>query len=524
MEKNKISIEFHSIARDLIRNIWVVVLSVLIGYMGIFIASHKVYTPEYTAKATLVVNTRGATTGSTSTLTITNEMANVFVNIFSEPAMKARAAEHLGVNRFDGKVFASVMDQTNFIELKVTADQPQKAYDLLSAIVAVHPEISQRIFDNAAISVIRKPSMPTGPSNAISTGNKELIISACATLSLTAILVLSLMRDTVKNEEAFNSKIDSKLIGSIVHEDKQMTLRDYRQKKKKGLLLHSNAFISLRFAESFHKIAAKLEYMKYQNGNKVFAITSVTENEGKSTCAANVAVALADRGNRVVLVDLDGKKPALFKIFSEQYDERYEIANLFNHKISEKEFRLKNYKNTSLFLALNTQAYPDYNKWIENGEIDKLLNVLKSKADYIIIDSAPLSLDASVTDLIQKADKTILVVRTDIVRTPAINDAIATINTISNNLAGCILNDVHLNIMLFSFTGNDESNYYGKKYGGYGKYGNYGKYGHYASPTPYGKYEVNSSHYGHFDLNSPSNYGYYDKHEKVTQTEKNSDS
>ncbi len=496
--------------------------------MGIFIASHKIYKPEYTAKATLVVNAKGSTSGSTSSLTITNEMANVFVNIFSEPSMKASAAAHLGLDKFDGKVSASVMDSTNFIELKVTADQPQKAYDLLTALVAVHPEISQQIFDNATISVIRKPSMPSGPSNAISTGNKDLIVSACATISLAAIIVLSLMRDTVKNEETFNNKIDSKLIGSIIHENKQMTFQDYRQKKKKGLLLHSNAFISLRFAESFHKIVAKLEYMKYQNGCKVFAITSVAENEGKSTCAANVAVALADRGNRVVLVDFDGKKPAIYKIFSEQYDEHYEIANLFDHKISEKQFRLKNYKNTSLFLALNTKAYPDYSKWIENGEIDKLLNVLKSKADFIIIDTAPLSVDSSVTDIIKKADKTILVVRTDVVRTAVINDAISEINTISNNLAGCILNDVYLQLMPFSFTGNDESNYYGKKYGsygkygGYGKYGHYGHYGHYVNPTPYGSYEINSGHYGQYDAvihNSSS-----DNREKVSHTESTSDS
>jgi Mrp family chromosome partitioning ATPase len=49
----------------------------------------------------------------------------------------------------------------------------------------------------------------------------------------------------------------------------------------------------------------------------VIAITSVAENEGKSTCAANIAVSLADRGNKVILLDLDFKKPALYKIFSE---------------------------------------------------------------------------------------------------------------------------------------------------------------------------------------------------------------
>ncbi len=511
MEKNKITIELHSLIKDIIRNSWIVLMSVLIGYMGIFIASHRIYTPEYTAKTTLVVNVKGANTGSSSSLTVTNEMANVFINIFTQPTMKQKAAAYLGLENFDGKIAASVMDQTNFIELSVTADQPQMAYELLKAVVAVHPEISQQIFANASIMVIRHPSIPTGPSNAISTSNKDLIISGCATISLAAIIMLSLMRDTVKNEEAFINKIDSRLIGSITHENKKMTLRDRRQKKKKSLLLHSNAFISLRFAEGFHKIAAKIEYLKHKNGGQVFAITSVAENEGKSTCAANIALSLADRGNRVVLIDLDGKKPAIYKIFGKEYKETSELANLFEHQIDQSKFRLKNYKSSSLFLALNTKAYPDYHKWIENGEVTSILKALKAKCDFIIIDTAPLSLDSAVTDVIKIVDKTLLVVRTDTVKTSAINEAIKTINTISHNLSGCILNDVYPQFLPFSFTASNQNAYsdskrlgqkkhfYGAYYGKYVNYSNYGNYGGYGSYGAYGNYGLYGG-YGDYDI------------------------
>ena len=306
----------------------------------------------------------------------------------------------------------------------------------------------------------------------------------CATVALALVIAMSLMRNTVKKESDFDDKIESKLIGTIAHEDKRMSLKDIKQKKKKGLLIHSNAYISLRFTENFHKISAKLEHKKNRSGDKVFAITSVAENEGKSTCSANIAVSLADRGNKVILLDLDFKKPAIYKIFSEDAVENGEVSDLLSKKVAFEDFAFRKFKKTSLSLAVNTKSDPDYRNFIEDGSIAELIEKLKAEYDFIIIDTAPLSLDSAVTDIINMVDKTILIVRTDTVPVNILNDSISTISKISSNLAGCILNDVHMNVLPFSFTGNDESNRYGGyRYGRHSHYGHYGKY-----PAP--KYDI----------------------------------
>lgn len=503
-KKNKITIEWYIVAKDFIRNFWILVLSVIMGYMGIYIVSHKIYTPEYTSGATLVVNASGAVGGSYSLYTVASEMAGVLTNIFSQPVIKERAAESVGADSFDGEVSASVLSDTNFISLKVTADNPQKAYELLTGILNVYPELSKNVFANARMSVLRTPSMPQAPSNTISDENRGLVVSACFILAATAIFVLSVTRDTVKNESDFNEKIDSKLLGTIMHEDKKLTLRDRKIKKKKGLLLHSNAFISLRFAEGFHKIAARIEFLQHRDSSKVFAVTSVAENEGKSTIAANIAVSLADRGNKVVLVDMDGKKPALYKIFETEYAENRELSDFFDGKISSKEFRLKRYKKSSLYLALNTKPGVNHNKWLESGVAERFIRNLKNKFDYVIIDTAPISLDASVTDTVKMVDKTLIVVRTDKVKVSVINDAVENIKKLGGNPAGCILNDAFPKVMPFFFSGDDTGAYYITGYGryrGYGKYGKYRGYGKYGKYSKYGKYGAYGS-YGYYSEDS----------------------
>ncbi len=484
MKKNKITIELHSLLKDVIKNIWVVILCALIGSMGYFLVTHASYKPMYTSTATLTVLNSGSVTASYSTYSISTEKANVLVNVFTEPMVKEYAAAYLEVDSFDGTISATVLDQTNFIELKVTSDHPEKAYKLLNAVLKSHHKVSNKIFKNAGVTVISNPIVPSGPSNYISTSNRNMVIMACATLALALIIALSLMRNTVKKENDFDEKIESKLIGTIAHEDKRMSFSDIRQKKKKGLLIHSNAYISLRFTENFHKIAAKLEHKRNRTGERVFAITSVAENEGKSTCAANIAVSLADRGNKVMLLDLDFKKPAAYKIFSEEAIENGEVSDLLSKKVSFDDFAFRQFKKTSLYVAVNTKADSEYHKYIEDGSITELIEKLKEEYDFIIIDTAPLSIDSTVTDIINMVDKTILIVRTDTVPVNILNDAISTISKISSNLAGCILNDVYMNILPFSFTGNDESN----RYGGY-KYGKHAHYGHYGRyPAP--KYEI----------------------------------
>lgn len=477
-------IEIYSIIRDLIKNAWAIIMAAVIGFMGIYVVTRSVYTPEYTARATLVVNAKSSTTGTYSLFNLSAEMATVVSRVIVQPSVREKAAEILEVEEFDGKLKAEVHADTNFLSLSVTSDSPQKSYDLLRAAMESYPQISDSAFENVVITVLKMPEVPHFPSNVISTGNRVLISGACSVLVAGLIVVFSLLRDTVKDEADFKNKIEAKLIGSIPHEKKQFSIQERLQGKNKALLIHNNAFISLSFVENYHKLAAKVEHINHRKGSKVFAVTSVTENEGKSTTAANIAISLADRGHKVILIDVDCKKPALFRIFDKKPSEKSEFGNLLNKKIEPKDFRLKRYKQSQLYLAINTIPYPEYGDWIESGDLRRVIKSFEAQADYIILDTAPVVADAFVTDIVKMADQVILVVRTDTAFSADINDAVATIKEVGGHMAGCILNDSYPEFNLFSMAGTGESGFrYGTQYGKYGsKYGKYGKYSRHENP------------------------------------------
>lgn len=65
---------------------------------------------------------------------------------------------------------------------------------------------------------------------------------------------------------------------------------------------------SFRFVESIRKLRRRVE--QHMDGGKVLIVTSLLENEGKSTVAVNLALAMEQKGKRVLLIDCDLRKPA----------------------------------------------------------------------------------------------------------------------------------------------------------------------------------------------------------------------
>lgn len=475
--------EIHSLLRDLLRNLWVIVLAGLIGLMGVFIYNNNTYTPMYTSTATLLANVKTGAAQSYTTLSASTELATIFSEVFVQPTMKKNAAAHLGMNSFSGSISSSALSKTNIFTVSVTTTSPELAYTELCAVLEVYPQISDAIFADAVIEIMRSPTVPKTPSNAVTPAYRTIAVFVCMALAAGIIAFLSLTRDTVKDEASFRKKIGAKLVGTVVHERRHQSLKSLLMGEKKSLLINS-AYASFRFTESYQKLANKLEYMQRKNASKLFLITSIAENEGKSTTAANIAIALASRGNSVLLLDMDFKKPAMHKIFDIQVPPNQDFGALLARQIPHEEFKFHKYRRSNLYTALNAGRHSDYVDWIHSDHVAGILRVFRQHFSYILIDTPPISAAADVSSLARLADQTLLVVKTDCAYAADINDAILTLSS-GCRFAGCILNDVPPEFTLLGQIGADESGYAGhyySYYGSYGKYsrrGSYGKYGSY---------------------------------------------
>ncbi|MFS8083521.1 MAG: CpsD/CapB family tyrosine-protein kinase, partial [Ginsengibacter sp.] len=163
-------------------------------------------------------------------------------------------------------------------------------------------------------------------------------------------------------------------------------------------------------AEQFRQLRTSLGYLGINEQHKRILITSSISGEGKSFIAINLGISLALMGKKVVLLELDLRKPKL----SEQFNiSRHSgLSNYLVGKISHEEL-IKSTGIDNLFLVSAGPMPPNPSELISNGKLQELLSHLDKTWDYIIIDTAPVNPVTDAFILSPLADVTLFIIRHD---------------------------------------------------------------------------------------------------------------
>jgi capsular exopolysaccharide synthesis family protein len=324
-----------------------------------------------------------------------------------------------------------------------------------------YTSVTSNVFGSAILEVLEAPQVPMYPDNPLNTRETMKMafyfgMGAAAAL----LIVLSVMRDNIKNEKEVTKKLDTKLFGVIYHENKYKTLRSRLRKSKKSILITSPT-VSFAFVENIKKMRTKFEYKASQNSYKVLLITSLLENEGKSTIAVNMALALAQKSKKVLLIDGDLSKPSIYKILQKEVEPDHEISECIREKGDLKD-ALTFDENSGMYLVIGSRRYGNSANLIVKNSFLDFIKVSKKMMDYIIIDAPPISAAAYTEDLADLADATLLVVRQSKARAKDINDAVDVLSGSGSELLGCVFNNVRTNLFSHHYGyGHSYKGYYG---------------------------------------------------------------
>ncbi len=254
-------------------------------------------------------------------------------------------------------------------------------------------------------------------------------------------------------------------------------------KTKGDIVVHENK--NNQMEEVFRSLRTNLQFIMSKD-QKVILFTSSLSGEGKTFTAANLAVSFALLDKKVVLVGLDIRKPRLAELF-EIKDHHHGITNLLsmaNPTAEDVEKQILNSNvNDNLDILMAGPIPPNPTELIARPTLEMVIDTLKEKYDYVLIDSAPVGLVTDTLQIGRVADATIVLCRADY--TP--KDSFNYINDLAR--------DNKLPHMTIAINGIDMSK---KKYGyyyGYGRYGRYARYGRYSNHR-YGYGNYGNSRYG----------------------------
>lgn len=463
------SLNIHTMMRDVWKNLWMIALVAISAILLTSTAFKTIYKPQYTSSASLSVTSKSG--GNTvSDLRTVGQMASVFQGVLESELLQKTVAAAMGEEELPAELEISPVEGTNLLTISATADNAYTAFVTVNTVLENYSTISNEVQPEAVGTVLRKPELTSEPSNADELRQYLILAGPMGALIMLAIIVLlSYFRDTVKREDEVKEKLDTRLIASVPHEKRP----DRINKKQKKSFLITNTVISFAFEESIRQIRTRLEYAAKQDGAKIFLFSSFGQNEGKSTISANSALALAQKGYRVLLIDADFRKPAQYKVLEHDVDETNCLGEYLRGTCNAEKIIQFDAQN-QLYEMLGKNYYLDSAELLGSMRMKKLLEICREKMDFIIIDSPPISALTDTEIIAQIVDSTILVVREDTAAVADLNECIMMFNESKSKLLGCVYNDRHGSPLSSLPMYGQSANHYGN-YGNYGKYSKYGK-------------------------------------------------
>lgn len=454
MENNVQNENLLTIVKCIIKDIlqrWILIVAVMIVFGSVFDFMKTVtYVPQY---GTSMTATLSGGEDTFKNIDKVQSYVNTLDYLMNSNNAKSYVKKKMPISKTTYKAEVT-LKQANVVKIKVTADTKREAYFSIKYLNDWYKENTERYSFPYNITVLKESKFSTKPVNPNSHIKNFLIGAVGSGFVLSCLFGLYFfLRDTIKSEEEVENKLDTRLYAKLPYEVKKR--EDARNKKA---ILITSLKTSFFFRESMNKLRSKVEASSDKHGYKLFMITSAYENEGKSSVAANLALALAKNGRKVVLVDADFNKPAVFKIFdlngSKSLNKAIEGTSSWRSQVVS--------DRSGLDLLPCSQDSLKSEILTNSKKLDEIMKELREEYDFVIVDTSPAYLLNEPMAMNELVDATLFIVRQDYATSDVINETVKRLTYVKDNVLGVVFKNV-------VSEGNKGTSNYNNRYG-YNKY------------------------------------------------------
>ena len=308
------------------------------------------------------------------------------------------------------KTAATADAKTVLLNVAVTDSDPQRALEVAQGFGEVLPDAINRLETPdgggpalAKLTVVNPPALPTSAVAPKTEQNVAIGLLLGLLSGMGMVLLVNALDRRVKSKEQLESIAGKPVVGSIPfrkNEDKEESAK-HIVPFREG---HSPA------AESFRRLRTNLQFLNVDNPPRVFVLTSSVAMEGKSETAVNLSIALAESGNRVLIIEADLRRPLVVSYMS--MPDKVGLTNILSGQANFADV-VQETRHDGVDLLACGPLPPNPSELLASEMARNLLKELRNSYDYVVIDSPPL---LPVTDgalLAKITDGALLVVRSN---------------------------------------------------------------------------------------------------------------
>ena len=284
--------------------------------------------------------------------------------------------------------------------------------------------------------VVSHAKIPLGPSSPNQQLNLTLGLVFGLALGGAAVFLMEALDSGLTTSEDVERYFGLPHLGAIPL--MQSTMRGKTRAKIRSALPHDHLVEAplSAFAESFRNLRASILFSKVDAPVRVIAITSALPGEGKTTTAVCLARSMALSGSKVVVVDCDLRRRSISKALEETRE--HGLIELLQGVATLDDVLIPDGLSEAQFLPLAESAYTPKDLF-GSAAMDRLLEDLRHRFDYVLLDTAPVIPVSDTRVLAPKADVVVFLAQWR--RTPrkAIRAAMDLLTSVGADVAGIAL-------------------------------------------------------------------------------------
>lgn len=306
-----------------LKRVWILIICAGIGFAGMYCYTRYYQSDTYTSYATMYVlnanpNLVNYQYANISDLNTAVQLLDTYMVVVRSSKVMDVVAERLqakypGISTgfISSTLSMGSVGETGVLRIMCSTGSAQLSADICNAVVDVAPAEIIRVVNAGSIEVIDYAEPPYGPDYRNPTRKGIMGATAGAALAGAILVFLFLMNHKVTEAEELTEAYTPPVLSSVIRERK-------KGKDPGAFVLDKNSPIIT--SESYAKLRMNLLYTLINKENKVIAVTSAISGEGKSTITANLAIACAISGKRVLLIDGDMRRASQQAIFGYDKD------------------------------------------------------------------------------------------------------------------------------------------------------------------------------------------------------------
>ncbi|MGY1854925.1 polysaccharide biosynthesis tyrosine autokinase [Modestobacter sp. SYSU DS0290] len=415
-------------------------------------------TPAYTSQASLFVSLEAA--GSANDLaqgsTFTRDQMASYSTLATTPAVLEPVIAELGLDTdaraLARQVSASPANDTVILQVEATSGSATEAAGIANAVAGQLSRVIEEVAPagTEGRATVRVTTVaPAAVPEFASSPNTRVNVAAGLVLGLALGLLCAWLRETldtrVRDQAGLAKVTQLPLIGSI---------GDLAGHGTRPVVVQVDPHSPQ--AESFRQLRTNLQFLGLSpdpvsgadGGPRTLVVTSARAGEGKSTVAANLAVAMAETGARVLLVDADLRRPTVAGLLG--LEGAAGLTTVLSGRAALADV-VQPWGPMRLDVLTSGTTPPNPTELLGSPAMIRLLDEMAGAYEFVVLDAAPLLAVADAAVLAHRTDGTVLVANVRQARRPQLAEALENLEKVGARVLGVVLNGVRRDEQVYAY-------------------------------------------------------------------------